>query len=62
MSKQGTTSEKLSALCTDVSWLKQQMSNHLHAHWNVTCILLSAIAIQTAVLVFGVIKTLLASK
>jgi hypothetical protein len=59
MSKQGTNSEKLAALCTDMKWLKEQMSNHLHAHWNVTCILLSAIAIQTAVLIFGIVKSLL---
>jgi hypothetical protein len=57
MKKNDTTREALATLKTDMDWLKNQMSNHLHAHWNVTCILLSAIAIQTAVLIFGFIKS-----
>lgn len=56
MSESETIKEQLASLCTDVKWLKEQFSNHLRAHWTVTCILLSAVIVEAVAMVAGVIK------
>jgi hypothetical protein len=43
MSKTGIQKEQMSALCTDMKWLKEQVSNHLKHHWVITIVLLTAV-------------------
>jgi hypothetical protein len=46
MSKTGTPKEQLASLCTDMKWLKQQLSNHLSHHWVVTLTLLGVVVTE----------------